>query len=112
MKTLKFLFKTLVEIGKGFAYGWIVYIIRLIKSLCRGIKAFCALRKLPHDQQLEASNPCSKFTAPAYHRPDPCIYDQYYLMSLVCALQGRHSVLCWASQKIESATFGTCKCAH
>jgi hypothetical protein len=86
MKTLKFLFKTLVEIGKGFAYGWIVYIIRLIKSLCRGIKAFCALRKLPHDQQLEASNPCSKFTAPAYHRPDPCIYDQYYLMSLGLAV--------------------------
>ena len=86
MKTLKFVLKTLAEVGKAFAYGWVVYIIQLVKSLWKAIKAFCAFRKLSHAQRLEVSNPCSKFTAPAYHRPDPCIYDQYYLMSLGLAV--------------------------
>jgi hypothetical protein len=86
MKTLKFVLKILAEVGKTFAYGWIVYIIQLVKALWQAIKAFCALKKLSHAQQLEVSDPCSKFTAPAYHRPDPCIYDQYYLMGLGLAV--------------------------
>ena len=86
MNTLKFVLKVFAEIGKGFAYGWLVHIIQLFKAFWKGIKAFCAFKKLSHAQQLEVSNPCGKFTPPAYHRPDPCIYDQYYLMSLGLAV--------------------------
>src|SRR5512143_3939212 len=85
MNMLKFVLGILKEIGKTLAYGWIVYIIRLVKALCRAIKTLCALLKLPHGQQLEDKDPC-KFKPPAYHRPDPCIYDQYYLMNLGLAV--------------------------
>jgi hypothetical protein len=86
MKTLKFVLKTLAEIGRALAYGWVVNIIQLIKDFSKGVKAFCAYKRLSHAQQEEVSDPCNKFTAPAYHRPDPCIYDQYYLMSLGLAV--------------------------
>src|SRR6266853_337974 len=86
MKTLKFVLKILAEIGKTLAYGWLIYIIQLVKALWKGVKAFCAFKKLSHAQQEEVSDLCGKFTAPAYHRPDPCIYDQYYLMSLGLAV--------------------------
>jgi hypothetical protein len=86
MKGLKLIVHTIWEILKTLAYGWVVNIIQLIKAFSKGVKAFCAFKKLSHAQQEEVSDPCGKFTAPAYHRPDPCIYDQYYLMSLGLAV--------------------------
>src|SRR5690242_16366654 len=86
MKGLKFVFKVLAEIGKTFAYGWVVNIIQLVKTFSKRIKAFRAFKRLSHAQQEEVSDRCGKFTPPAYHRPDPCIYDQYYLMSLGLAV--------------------------
>src|SRR5690349_9581341 len=86
MKILKFVLKTLVHVLRTLAYGWIVNIIQLIKAFWKGVKAFCAYRRLSHAQQEEVADQCNKFTNPAYHRPDPCIYDQYYLMSLGLAV--------------------------
>src|SRR6187549_874514 len=86
MKGLKLIVHTIREILKGLAYGWIVNIIQLIKAFLGGVKAVCAYKRLSHAQQEEASDTCNKFTAPAYHRPDPCIYDQYYLMGLGLAV--------------------------
>jgi hypothetical protein len=86
MRWLKLIVDTIREILKALAYGWIVNIIQLIKDFPKGVKAFCAYKRLSHAQQEEVSDPCNKFTNPAYHRPDPCIYDQYYLMNLGLAV--------------------------
>lgn len=86
MKTLRFVLKVLAQVGKTLAYGWVLIIIQFVKGFWKAVKAFCAFKKLSHAQQLEAANPCSNFRPPAYHRPDPCIYDQYYLMSLGLAV--------------------------
>src|ERR1051326_666640 len=86
MKTLKFVLKVLVQVLKTLAYGWLVNIIHLLKAFSKTLRAFCAFKKLPHAKQVELADPCSKFNPPAYHRPDPCIYDQYYLMSLGLAV--------------------------
>lgn len=83
---IKFILHVLVQILKALAYGWIVALVKLLKRLYRILKAFCAYLKLSHWEQETAGDNCCKFTNPAYHRPDPCIYDQYYLMSLNIAV--------------------------
>ncbi len=83
MNFLKFFVKeVLPRLLKGLAYGWILGIIRLIKRFCEAIKAFCAYQKLSHSEQDEISDRCATFTNPAFHRPDPCIYSQQYLLKL------------------------------
>jgi hypothetical protein len=76
----------LSQVLKALAYGWIVAIIKLLKQLCKMLKALCTFLKLSQWQQETTADQCCSFTNPAYHRPDPCIYDQYYLMSLNIAV--------------------------
>ena len=91
MKTLKFIVRIVEQVLKTLAYEWVVDITHIIKRLIKAVKAYCALRKLPHAKQLEVTNQCAKFDNPAYHRPDPCIYDQYYLLSLGLAVSRSRS---------------------
>jgi hypothetical protein len=86
MNWFRFFLHVLLQILRALAYGWIVAIVKLLKRLCRILKAFCAYLKLSHWQQEITGDECCQFTNPAYHRPDPCIYDQYYLMSLNIAV--------------------------
>jgi hypothetical protein len=82
MNYLKFILRVLVHLGKTIAYGWVLSLINIVKRLCRSIKAFHEIEKLPHNDQDKFVDPCASFTHPAYHRPDPCIYSQYFLMKL------------------------------
>src|ERR1700686_4148157 len=86
MNWFRFFLHVLLQILMALAYGWIVASVKLLKRLCRILKAFCAYLKLSHWQQEITGDECCQFTNPAYHRPDPCIYDQYYLMSLNIAV--------------------------
>lgn len=81
MKLLKFLGGALLTLGKAITYGWILAIIELIKRLIAGIKKYCAWKKLPHPARTGYAQ-CLTVNHPSYHRPDPCIYSQYWLMSL------------------------------
>jgi len=83
---LKYFLDVLLRLLKALAYGWIIAIIDILKRFCSALKAFCAYLKLSHADQEIVADKCCQFTNPAYHRPDPCIYDQYYLMSLNIAV--------------------------
>lgn len=73
------------ELLKGLAYGWVVNLIKLFKRFCRSLRGFC--RYLQQGGAAKADpNRCTAIDNPAFQRPDPCIYDQYYLMSLGLAV--------------------------
>lgn len=81
MALLRFALTVLREVGRTLAYGWLTYLVRQLKLFLALIAALWKRRHQSHSGKLEASNPCGPFTPPAYHRPDPCIYAQYYLMA-------------------------------
>ena len=85
MRVLRLLGQIAVELLKGLAYGWLVNLIRLLTRFWR---AFLGIRR--HVRQEGAtkgdSDRCTTINNPAFHRPDPCIYDQYYLSSLGLAV--------------------------
>lgn len=82
MNFLKFVARVLLYLLKVLAYQWVIELAGVVKRLIDFIKEFCAWAKLPHaDQENAARDPC-KVNNPAFHRPDPCIYSQQYLLSL------------------------------
>src|SRR5262245_217485 len=81
MNVLKFIAKVLLYLAKSLAYGWILAIIEIIKSLIAGIKSYCAWKKLPHPLKNSYAD-CLTVSHPSYHQPDPCIYSQFWLTKL------------------------------
>lgn len=84
MRVLRLLGQIAVELLKGLAYGWVVNLIRL---LARFWRAFLGIRR--HVRQGDGkgdADRCTTVNNPAFHRPDPCIYDQYYLAGLGLAV--------------------------
>jgi hypothetical protein len=76
LKTLLFLLRTL-------AYGWIPALRRLIELICRWVRANCRKEVSGVDRDPKASRaPCVPIPDPAFVRPDPLIYAQYYLIDL------------------------------
>jgi hypothetical protein len=63
-------------------YGWIVALVRLILVWWGRLRSAQRRHRLP--DRLGKADPghCVRVSDPAYKRPDPMIYDQYYLMSL------------------------------
>jgi len=82
MKTLRFTSTVLLHLLKTLAFQWIVYVVNIVKRLVKGIKAYCAYLRLPHSVQEQNDQDCFTFNQPAFHRPDPCIYSQAYLLKL------------------------------
>ena len=82
MNVLKFLANVLLYLLKVLAYQWAIEGAGIVKRLIAFFKKFCVWLKLPHaDQENQVRDPC-KISNPAFHRPDPCIYSQQYLLSL------------------------------
>lgn len=81
MKVLQFIGLALVALLKALTYGWILAIVEIIKRFIAGIKKYCAWKKLPHPARTGYAQ-CLTTSHPSYHRPDPCIYDQYWLEQL------------------------------
>lgn len=82
MNLIKFLAKIFVYLLKVLAYQWAIDGASIVKRLIAFLKKFCAWLRLAHaDQENQVRNPC-KIVHPAFHRPDPCIYSQQYLLSL------------------------------
>lgn len=73
------------ELLKGLAYGWFVHLVRLLVRFWRALKGMC--RYLRQGGATKGGlDRCTRIDNPAFHRPDPCIYDQYYLASLGLAV--------------------------
>jgi hypothetical protein len=64
---------------------------RFLELLCKAIATFFHRRKRGH---IVNPAPCIPIRHPAYKKPDPLIYDQYYLMSLGLAVS-------WQNPDIE-----------
>ena len=85
MRVLRLIGQIAAAILKGLAYEWAVNLVRLSKRFCRSVKGiFKYLRQ--GGATADDSDRCKTISNPAFHRPDPCIYDQYYLTSLGLAV--------------------------
>lgn len=72
--------KYLLELLKILLFKWIVLFIKLIKVFINKLIEFCKKRKLPRAERREVDKRCVPINTPAYHKPDPLIYSQYYMM--------------------------------
>lgn len=80
MKQLKALFSLILTILKTVLYEWLKH----LTELCRELRERCQIwhrnRRLPVRLRRTATQPCVRISDPAYKRPDPMIYSQFYLM--------------------------------
>src|SRR5260370_5397170 len=74
MKNILFILRTLL-------YGWLLAIGRLIMVLCRLLARWCRKLHMGRPGKVARSR-CVPIDEPAFVRPDPLIYDEYYLMGL------------------------------
>jgi hypothetical protein len=63
-------------------YRWVLAFIAAVRLLCVDICRALAKEKLPGRQGKASPKQCATISDPAMIRPDPLIYDQYYLMAL------------------------------
>ena len=75
---LKFLLALLV--------GWIQGLVELIRLISGLIANASARNRLPGRAAKGADSQCIPIRHPSYRKPDPLIYDQYYLMGLGLAV--------------------------
>jgi hypothetical protein len=75
MAKLVFLLQTL-------AYGWLFALVKLLRLLAAWLRRFCEPRRGYRDSPYR----CVPINQPAFVKPDPLIYDQYYLASLGLAV--------------------------
>jgi hypothetical protein len=75
LSILLYLFHTL-------AYRWVLDLRDLLKRFWQAVKGLWVRLKNPDAGEHDADRDCSTVSAPAIHRPDPCIYSQQYLLSL------------------------------
>jgi hypothetical protein len=86
MNLLRFLFEMILEILKGILYRWILVLIDISRGIFLCIKRLLIRRKLSHWQKDSTNEGCGVISHPSFHRPDPLIYSQKYLLSLGLAV--------------------------
>jgi len=82
MAVLKIILGFLWVILRTLLYGWAVSLFRLLKQLLDICRRSALKKSLPGRQGKASHKPCVSLSDPALKRPDPLIYDQYYLMAL------------------------------
>jgi hypothetical protein len=82
MGLLKTILDSLWVILRTLLYGWLVGLWRLIRGIWDRWRIDCARARLPNKQGEASPEHCVTISDPAMKRPDPLIYDQYYLMAL------------------------------
>jgi hypothetical protein len=86
MNFLKLLGSIIVHLLKAISYRWILDLIDILKRFWEALKGFLRFLRQPHPEQEEQDEGCETVSNPAFHRPDPCIYSQRYLMDLGLAV--------------------------
>ena len=86
MNLLRFLVKLLGEILKGISYRWLLFLLDYFRRLLRALREMCERLKASHFDETQANTGCAQVDHPSFHRPDPLIYSQQYLLSLGLAV--------------------------
>jgi hypothetical protein len=86
MNFIRFLGTVLAHLAKTLAYGWVFDLRDIVKRFIEAIKKICAFLKLPHPEREDIGKDCTVVNNPSFHRPDPCIYSQDYLLKLGLAV--------------------------
>jgi hypothetical protein len=81
MSVLKRFFAFLLAVLRALLYGWLLALIELLRMLWQRLQDCLARERLPGRLPKTSTSRCVKISDPAFKRPDPMIYDQYYLMS-------------------------------
>jgi hypothetical protein len=71
----------LILILRTLLFEWVVRLIELLRILGEWIELCLLKRRLPPRLRKTPPQSCSPISDPAYKRPDPMIYDQYYVMA-------------------------------
>jgi hypothetical protein len=86
VNVLRFLGKAIFDSLKSLLYKWLVLLIHLFRLIVAAVKRICVRRKLPHWDKDATNEGCGVIRHPSFHRPDPLIYSQKYLLSLGLAV--------------------------
>jgi hypothetical protein len=81
MGVLKIIFGFLWLVLRTLLYGWILSLRLVLKDMWARCRRTCAKKRLPGRQGKASPKHCVTISDPAIKRPDPLIYDQYYLMA-------------------------------
>jgi len=82
MAVLKIISAFLWVILRTLLYGWILGLWQVLRVLWARCRRIHARKGLPGRQGKASPKKCVTLSNPAVSRPDPLIYDQYYLMAL------------------------------
>lgn len=82
MSLIKLILGFLWAILRTLLYGWILGLIQAVREIWSRKCRAAAKHHLPGRQGKASPKPCVNLSDPAVKRPDPLIYDQYYLMAL------------------------------
>ncbi len=85
MKLLRSLLDLLLKFLKGIAYDWVVALIDIVQVILEWLRKLFR-PKPPHSETNATNTGCATVDHPSFHRPDPVIYSQKYLMSLGLAV--------------------------
>lgn len=85
MKLLRFLLDLLLKALKGLTYEWVVALIDILRLILEFLKKLFRPEP-PHSDTNATNTGCGTVDHPSFHRPDPVIYSQKYLMSLGLAV--------------------------
>ncbi|MDT5075920.1 MAG: hypothetical protein QOJ80_557 [Mycobacterium sp.] len=66
--------------------GWVRALFVFFRRLCALRRLVCDRRRLPGRADRTADSRCVPLKYPAFQKPEPLIYDQYYLMNLGLAV--------------------------
>lgn len=83
---MPFILRTLLELLKAVAYKWLLAFLHIFQQLIRLLLLWWRQRKLPHDATNATNTGCGPIDHPSFHRPDPLIYSQKYLLELGLAV--------------------------
>src|SRR5712692_2975596 len=81
MDALKRFVEFILVVLGDLLFGWVLALAELIRILYARLRACLISHRLPGRLRKTSNTHCVKISDPAFKRPDPMIYDQYYLMS-------------------------------
>jgi hypothetical protein len=81
VKLVKIILTFLIVVLRTLLYDWAISLCRVLKQILDRCRRNAAKKRLPGRQGKASAKPCVPLSDPALKRPDPLIYDQYYLMA-------------------------------
>jgi hypothetical protein len=85
VKLLRFLLDLFLKLLRGIAYDWVVALIDIVRVILEFLRKLFR-PKPPHSETNTTNTECASVDHPSFHRPDPVIYSQKYLLSLGLAV--------------------------